>query len=571
VIAPDDSACRAELSGSLHEQLAGPVARARAAQRALSAGALVNVTRVAFDGARVGAYLECTPEPAQGLLRELISGASPRDLLTSGRAPARLIEAVLSDFARRGGILTVETTGGVEDIAQTRVPPPVAPPLAALSVPEPEPEAPPMAVAGAVLPEPPAPVSQRKAPAIYSQPPDAELAAADAGWFSFQIEASGKPPVVAVEPTPVTQDVAEAELVGDSAPSPPAAVPRAQDPLRRTLSSSSAPPADEAEDALPGASVPVERGYRPELRTETLGSAGNEAAAAVAAVAARSEPAVTVVEPSRDRIEDDPLARALVETPAPAELAPAVPNEPAAKAEAPAPLGQTLRLEPAPSPERAAKVTETPARAADESEPTEPEPSPRRAEASVSPPKAGTKTEVTPVAKTPPAARPAKRAVKVPPTPSPAADASGWGRTALFALIAAGVSYWGVTAVFGSASAPAPSAAVPSGAPPSPALSSPVAPRAPKRRVTTTESPLPPSTDVPADHGLLEIQVPDGTAIRVDGEYLGMGPARRVPLAPGAHQLSLGDAPPESVEVKRGQRTLVIAADGAAPAPAGSP
>src|SRR6185369_4280397 len=132
VIEPDDSQCRAELSGSLHEQLAAPVARARAAQRALSEGALASVTRVAFDAARVGGYLECTPEPAQSLLRELIAGASPRDLLTTGRAPARLLEAVLSDFARRGGILLVETAGGIEDISQTRVPPSAAPNLAAI-------------------------------------------------------------------------------------------------------------------------------------------------------------------------------------------------------------------------------------------------------------------------------------------------------------------------------------------------------------------------------------------------------------------------------------------------------
>ncbi|HYJ08933.1 MAG TPA: response regulator, partial [Polyangiaceae bacterium] len=162
VIEPDESPCRAELTGSLHEQLAGPVARARAAQRALSAGALVNVTRVAFDAARVGAYLECTPEPAQSLLRELISGASPRELLTSGRAPARLLEALLSDFARRGGVLMVETASGVEDISQTRVPPTVAPPLVALSIPIPEPEAQSERIAAAVLREPPAPVSQRK-------------------------------------------------------------------------------------------------------------------------------------------------------------------------------------------------------------------------------------------------------------------------------------------------------------------------------------------------------------------------------------------------------------------------
>jgi hypothetical protein len=99
---------------------------------------------------------------------------------------------------------------------------------------------------------------------------------------------------------------------------------------------------------------------------------------------------------------------------------------------------------------------------------------------------------------------------------------------------------------------------------PLPVVSSSLAPGAPKLRITTSESPIPAGSDVPQTSGLLEIQVPDGTAIRVDGEYLGMGPGRRVPLAPGPHQLTLGDGLTQSVSIKQGQRTLVVAADGAA-------
>jgi hypothetical protein len=82
---------------------------------------------------------------------------------------------------------------------------------------------------------------------------------------------------------------------------------------------------------------------------------------------------------------------------------------------------------------------------------------------------------------------------------------------------------------------------------------------------------LPPGTDLPPNNGLLDIQVPAGTAIRVDGEYLGMGPARRVPLTPGAHALTLGDGAPQSVTIKLGQRTLAVVGSAASPAPAGSP
>ena len=85
-------------------------------------------------------------------------------------------------------------------------------------------------------------------------------------------------------------------------------------------------------------------------------------------------------------------------------------------------------------------------------------------------------------------------------------------------------------------------------------------------QIELSEAPLPPGTDTPPNTGLLEIQVPEGTSIRVDGEYLGMGPGRRVPLAPGEHQLTLGDAPPQPVSIKLGQRTLAVVAGGASSA-----
>ena len=584
-IEPDASPCRPELSGSLHEQLAGPVARARAAQRALSAGALASVTRVVFDAARVGGYLECTPEPAQSLLRDLITGASPRDLLTSGRTPARLLEAVLSDFARRGGILLVETAGGIEDISQTRVPPSAAPNLAAIPQTQPEPEpAPMLAAATAALadPEPAPPVSQRKPPAIYSQPPDSELASADEGWFTFQIEASAQPPEAAA----AVPAVAASSPEPAPAPAPPLA--RSEDPLRKTLTSTAPPPADD--QALPGASVPVERGHRPELRTETLGSAGNEAAAALAAVADSPAPAVAALAPlvtlepaaSPPRpavkaprplspvaprvIDEDPLAQALlVDTPPPlgvtAALGSTVPLGIVAKAPAAAP-------EPAPAPQAAMGQTlplgsaKAPA-AQPAGQPDSKRGPAKRSEVSTQPPTA--------------AARPANskgsaKAAKPGLAPAPSSDGGGWLRTALFSLMAAGASYYVVTVVFGApAPKPAPPAELPIAAPTVHAMApSPALPAVAKQPLTTTDSALPPGTDVPAGNGLLEIQVPDGTAIRVDGEYLGMGPGRRVPLVPGTHQLALGDGAAQSVIVKAGQRTLAVAAPASA-APAGSP
>jgi DNA-binding response OmpR family regulator len=578
VIEPDESPCRAELSGGLHEQLAAPVARARAAQRALTAGALAGVTRVAFDTARVGGYLECTPEPAQGLLRELLTGASPRELLTSGRAPARLLEALLSDFARRGGILTIETAGGIEDISQTRVPPAAAPNLAALPAPV-------TLAVEPVLPLPPEsaiapPVSQRKPAAIYSQPPSAELESTNDGWFSFQIEASAQPPEAALpEPKPN----------------------RAADPLFKTMTSSAPPPSDS--EALPGASVPVERGHRPELRTDTLDSVGNEASMAQAAIAAteavsvvpaapprgasvpppvaveptpiavlEAEPPVTqpLSEPSAaaslaDPVvdDDDPLAQALLDSsPPPSPVTEKLAEKPVARsAAATAELNRTLPLvTPAsastPPPDAApAAAAKSPSR--------QPTPELRRDDQK----RNGVDTE--------PSAQ--RKASKAPSKARSSADsdAGSWLRTGVIALVAAGASYLVINRVVDwvAASQPAP-AAQPTVAAPVP-VPVPVASTAPaaaaKLAIALTESALPPGTDVPAGDGMLDLRVPDGTAIRVDGEYLGMGPARRVPLSPGPHTLTLGDGAPQTVTIKSGQSTLAAVGSATAPAPAGSP
>ena len=140
--------------------------------------------------------------------------------------------------------------------------------------------------------------------------------------------------------------------------------------------------------------------------------------------------------------------------------------------------------------------------------------------------------------------------------------------TAVLSLAAAAASYFGITAIWpnhvASTAQTAPTVAAPVPAPVAPAA-------APQPKITTSESPLPPGTDVPAGSGLLEIEVPDGTSIRVDGDYLGMGPRRRVPLTPGPHKVLLGDGEAMTVTVKAGQRTLAVLAASPGSAPARSP
>jgi hypothetical protein len=104
-----------ELVGTLDAQLLPHLAAARAAQRLLSGAELVSVERVELEEERLGAYAAATPEPARTLLRTLAAGASPRAIITSGQASARLVEDVLVDAAARGAVCGVFGANG-EDL-----------------------------------------------------------------------------------------------------------------------------------------------------------------------------------------------------------------------------------------------------------------------------------------------------------------------------------------------------------------------------------------------------------------------------------------------------------------------
>lgn len=111
---PTSRLARAELEGSLSDQLRPAIAAARAAQRLLSGAALVHVERVSIEEDILAIYLESTPEPARSLLRTLAAGASPRALITSGQASARLVEDVLCDAAAHGAITEIIDRAGTD-------------------------------------------------------------------------------------------------------------------------------------------------------------------------------------------------------------------------------------------------------------------------------------------------------------------------------------------------------------------------------------------------------------------------------------------------------------------------
>ncbi|MFZ5895929.1 MAG: response regulator [Myxococcota bacterium] len=108
VVEPNSAPCRTEFDAPLAELLDEPVRRARQALVALSAQTLPHVVGVDIDLDAIGGYLACTPDSAKALIERLSDGGSPRQMLLTGEVSALLLEAVLSDLARRGAIRSVE-------------------------------------------------------------------------------------------------------------------------------------------------------------------------------------------------------------------------------------------------------------------------------------------------------------------------------------------------------------------------------------------------------------------------------------------------------------------------------
>ncbi len=115
-IAGDDlerlSAARPDLFGTLAEQLVSPIASARAAQRLLSGGSLMQATRIEVDLGMLGPLVEAMPNNARSVLRSVAGGSSPREIVMSGSAPARLVEDVLCDAAAHGAISAIVGSSG---------------------------------------------------------------------------------------------------------------------------------------------------------------------------------------------------------------------------------------------------------------------------------------------------------------------------------------------------------------------------------------------------------------------------------------------------------------------------
>ncbi|HEX6275229.1 MAG TPA: response regulator, partial [Polyangiaceae bacterium] len=248
VIEPDSSPCRNEFSGDLRAVLAGPVALAREALAKVAERSLVRLERLELDRELVEAYLACTPEPAASLTRRLLAGESARELVLSSEVAPRLLEAVLSDVARRGAVReavlvpsasappraseplpeSAAASVAAEDdqpLAAEEVrsaPPPAVEPVAA------EPVAAPAsaAAAGEGDHEPERDSDSDSGQSIPQAP--FEVAREDHSWFSLAVEPSAELPPVAAAGAPLRAEPStdpraeqpESEAPADADPAP---------------------------------------------------------------------------------------------------------------------------------------------------------------------------------------------------------------------------------------------------------------------------------------------------------------------------------------------------------------
>ncbi|MGA2450046.1 MAG: response regulator [Polyangiaceae bacterium] len=106
---------RGELTGTLFEQLATPIASARGALAASTGTRTIEVERIGLDPESTAHYLVGTPEPAKTMVARLAAGESPRQMILEGQVAPRVLDDLLADLASRGVITSVEGMAG-EDL-----------------------------------------------------------------------------------------------------------------------------------------------------------------------------------------------------------------------------------------------------------------------------------------------------------------------------------------------------------------------------------------------------------------------------------------------------------------------
>jgi CheY-like chemotaxis protein len=521
VVAPSAEHVKSELEGSLGDQLARPLSRARGALLATTGAAMMHVERVTLDALVMADYLRATPEPARAILKQLAEGASPRQMMLGGEIAPAMIEEVLADLAARGAIVGVRGAGG-NDLLGPQVD-------AAMAILEGRPAERPR-------------YSQLPPPPPLGAPP----ASSPIGRVQTKRIAVPAAPMIAEEvPAEV---VAKYESLTMSEPPPPL-VPRMEDAAPSSLEDAVMREISEraSQPRVPSDPPPlVEVGaLRPRSNPPSEGETDRKPDGVPAAD--ESDPTAS----DRRALPSIP-PDAIVPATAPSDEVPvALPSPVELPLIAGAPLGA---LESAPA--ELSEATEVDAPVAEKHAEKKAEPSEKPATDPNTP-----KTKISP-----PHAPVDEKPLRVVSerTPSPAAvsterDApkrSAWPAIAALAFIALVVGF-GLRYASPSSDQAAPQPSETSEPRASAAQLFSAAPPQPSAAASDT---LPPGVDVPPGKGLAEVLVAGEDAIRVDGEARGKGPQAFVALAPGAHEVRVGAGASEKVrrvEISAGRRALV--------------
>ncbi len=580
VVTPGGGPCACDLDAPLAELIGPPVVRARAVLRALAPERLARVARVVIDLERVNAYLATSPRDARTAIERLSAGVAPSAILAEAGLSPSVVADVLADVARRGAIQAVLGADGEDLLNGAPEPGAVRTVPAAADLPTPSPmftfalSPAPLPIDGAgngadVAPEPAGaaislPAQPVAAESLASAMPivalgDGEVGSATAA-ASDESRLPALPDVAAASPEPAPADgaaelraggvcdrvsaavLAEPAGVLEQTPSGTRLAAAAPGP-ERAGEEDEQPVAERAGDEVGSAPEPVDG---PEPAT----SRGDGVASAQAPV----EPPSPEPIPAPARVDGGLAIKARIAFPGRRTAEPL----PAPALAAPAPAGDPP-ARPIVFPPRArgpAQCPAAPATALDGDLAADPSQDLAEVATSVTPPGVGEERRFA-----------GEESVTPPPGWSQHIPASLTGalRVTGITLATALLSFGLVRLAFsprGDGVADAPAAA---GSAAAPVVASAVAPPAvvtapplPEARVEALE--LPPGFVVGDGKGLLEIVTSGRESIYVGGTFVGRGPTRRVPLAPGAQRIEIrteDGSRQQAVELPAGRRLRV--------------
>jgi DNA-binding response OmpR family regulator len=523
VVSAAQGPVRAELSGTLEEQLAKPLSAARGALAVTTGARMMHVERIGIDAEALDEYLKATPEPARTIIQRVARGESPRQMLLGSDVPPSLYEDVVADLAARGAIKAVQGPGGVDllgpAVAAARsvlvnAPGPAVsvPPNARPSVPAPA------ARVGSLALKPSAPPPQPMMDLRLSEPPSSAPVIEEGGDVPSSLE-----------------DAVMREL-SDRSPDPGAVhVPTSNPPPivepSQLRPRSSNPPANEVADAssdhAPLPSIPPDAIVPAAVSGEELVAAPvspeHVETATPAEVATETPPSVDALDTSappaaEPEPEHDTDLEGRYEALLAASTQPIRTNAP------PAPPREITQPLPLPAPP-------TPAVTVDEV---------------ISADHLVEAVDDVPLPPPPPARGPA---AALPAEPQTGRSWLGW------ILVVAGVAVISWVALSGRAPASSPAESAPEAPVVTPPAPTSIASTAAS---TPAESPsdVPVGIDLPAGFGVIVVHAPAGSKVQVDGAMAGAGPSLAVVAAPGFHDVRVaadaGDAR-SVVEVHEGK------------------